>query len=180
MHQPSHAQREDEIFDVVDAHDRVVGQATRKEVHARKLLHRAVHVLVFDQLGRVFLQKRSMAKDSSPGCWDSSCSGHLDAGETYINAAVRELAEEIGITTLPERLVHRLRLSAASDTGWEFVSIYTLRYDGPIAINPAEIERGEWFAPAAVTQAMSERPRDFTSTLRKHWGAVSGAMTSDQ
>lgn len=180
MQQPSHAQRDDEIFDVVDENDRVIRQATRKEVHTRKWLHRAVHVLVFNAAGRVFLQKRSMAKDSSPGCWDSSCSGHLDAGETYLHAAVRELQEEIGVVTTPERLVHRLRLGAEADTGWEFVSIYTLRYDGPIAINPAEVERGEWFEPTALTRAMAECPRNFTSTLRKHWGAASGAMTNDQ
>lgn len=180
MQTPLPAQRDDEIFDVVDENDRVLGQATRKEVHARKLLHRAVHVVVVNATGQVFLQKRSMAKDSSPGCWDSSCSGHLDAGETYLHAAVRELQEEIGVTTLPEHLVQRLRLTADVDTGWEFVVIYTLRYDGPITIHPAEIERGEWFTPAALTEAMIERPGDFTSTLRKHWSELRGAMTNDQ
>ncbi len=180
MQTPPPAQRDDEIFDVVDENDRVLGQATRKEVHARKLLHRAVHVLVFDAAGRIFLQKRSMAKDSSPGCWDSSCSGHLDTGESYLDAAVRELREEIGVTTSPERLVQRARLGAAADTGWEFVVVYTLRYDGPITIHPAEIERGEWFTPTVVTEAIVQRPRDFTSTLRKHWGAVRDALRNDQ
>ena len=180
MQMPLTAQRDDEIFDVVDENDRVLGQATRKEVHARKLLHRAVHVLVFNAAGQVFLQKRSLAKDSSPGCWDSSCSGHLDAGEDYLSAAVRELHEEIGVVAPSERLVHRFQLGAAADTGWEFVSVYTLRYDGPIALNSAEIERGEWFMPTALTQAISERPGEFTSTLRKHWGAVRDARGSEQ
>lgn len=176
MHHPLTAQRDDEIFDVVDEQDRVVGQATRKEVHARKLLHRAVHVLVFDWRGRVLLQKRSMAKDSSPGCWDSSCSGHLDTGEDYAAAALRELEEEIGVRVFPERLVFQLRLGAEEDTGWEFVSIFSLRYDGPIVIHPAEIERAEWFEPSAATRAMQERPQEFTTTLRKHWARVSEAM----
>ena len=91
-------QNPEELFDVVDAQDRVVGQAPRREVHAKQLRHRAVHVLVFDEKGAVFLQKRSMGKDSCPGTWDSSCSGHLDAGEDYDAAAVRELREEIGLT----------------------------------------------------------------------------------
>ena len=176
MQNPPTAQRDDEVFDVVDTDDRVVAQATRKEVHARKLLHRAVHVLVFDSRGRVFLQKRSMAKDSSPGCWDSSCSGHLDSGEDYATAALRELEEEIGVRVFPERLVFQLRLGAESDTGWEFVSVYSLRYDGPIVTNPAEIEFGQWFEPSAVTRAMRERPNEFTTTLRKHWITVSEAM----
>src|SRR5688500_2847599 len=90
-------QKADEWFDVVNERDEVIGRGLRREVHARGLWHRAVHVLVFDAAGRVFLQKRSMLKDLSAGLWDSSCSGHLDSGEDYDVAAVRELAEEIGI-----------------------------------------------------------------------------------
>src|SRR5438477_9406801 len=98
------SQPAEEWFDVVNDRDEVVGRPTRREVHARGLLHRAVHVLVFDANGRIFLQKRSMKKDMSPGLWDSSCSGHLDAGEDYDAAATRELGEEIGVFgATPER-----------------------------------------------------------------------------
>jgi isopentenyl-diphosphate delta-isomerase type 1 len=180
MQKPPIAQRDDEIFDIVDAQDRVIGQGTRRDVHAQELWHRAVHVLVFDSRGRVFLQKRSMAKDTSPGCWDSSCSGHVDAGEDYLTAAVRELQEEIGVAASPEQLVFRLRLGAEADTGWEFVSVYTLRYDGPIVIHPAEIERGEWFEPKDVTQKISERPSEFTQNLQKHWTAVEALMRNSE
>jgi predicted protein tyrosine phosphatase len=71
----------EEIFDVVNERDEVVGQAPRSEVHRRKLNHRAVHVLVFNSRGELFLQKRSLKKDCFPGAWDSSASGHLDTGE---------------------------------------------------------------------------------------------------
>jgi isopentenyldiphosphate isomerase len=57
----------DEIFDVVNERDEVIGQNTRREVHARGLLHRAIHVLVFNSRGEIFLQKRSMIKDREPG-----------------------------------------------------------------------------------------------------------------
>jgi isopentenyldiphosphate isomerase len=89
------ADNPDELFDVVDANDRVIGQEKRGVVHATGLLHRAVHILVQRGNGDIFLQKRSMEKDSHPGCWDSSSSGHLDSGEGYDKAAVRELREEL-------------------------------------------------------------------------------------
>ena len=95
------AQNPDELFDVVDAHDRVTGQMSRREVHARGLRHRAVHILVVNRAGQVFLQKRSMAKDLFPGTWDSSAAGHVGAGEDYDGTALRELEEEIGLK-LPE------------------------------------------------------------------------------
>jgi len=70
--QPQAAQRDDELFDVVNERDEVIGHATRREVQARGLWHRATHVVVEDARGRVFLQKRSMAKDTAPGRWDSA------------------------------------------------------------------------------------------------------------
>src|SRR5271170_3191443 len=109
----------EEIFDVVDERDEVVGQAPRREVHARGLLHRAVHVLVFASDGRVFLQKRSLTKDTFPGAWDSSASGHVDSGEDYDACAVRELREELGlIVPAPPRRI--FRIEARAETGQEF------------------------------------------------------------
>jgi isopentenyl-diphosphate delta-isomerase type 1 len=176
LHQPSVPQRGDEIFDIVDADDRVIGQATRREVHAKGLWHRATHVLMHNSDGKVFLQKRSMLKDSSPGCWDSSCSGHLDTGEDYPAAAVRELREEIGIVTTADRLVQRLRLRPQPDTGWEFVSVFTLQCDDAPSVNPAEIDRGDWFFPDEISAAMRLRPEDFTPAFRLHWAETRGYM----
>jgi isopentenyl-diphosphate Delta-isomerase len=180
------AQRGDEVFDVVDANDVVTGQATRREVHAKGLWHRAVHVLVFAPVEsgaavnavngrRVFLQKRSMAKDTAPGRWDSSCSGHLDSGEDYLTAAVRELGEEIGLRVSgPEALTEVLRLSATADTGWEFVRVYRTESAGPFSLHPAEIERGEWWAVEDVTRAVTERPGEFARAFRFIWGLIAG------
>lgn len=177
MHKPGLvAQRQDEVFDVVDQDDCVIGRATRGEVHAKGLLHRATHVLVFDRSGRVYLQKRSLQKDTAPGCWESSCSGHVDAGEDYLTAAVRELAEEIGVVARAEQLEFRLQLPPSDDTGWEFLSVFTLRHDGPVVPNPAEVERGEWVDPEALSRALRERPDDFTKPLRLHWERVRAAV----
>lgn len=158
----------DEFFDVVDAQDRPVGRARRSEVHARGLLHRAVHVLVFNHAGEVLLQKRSAFKDLSPGLWDSSCSGHVDAGEDYDPAAVRELGEELGIAVNgpPERW---LRLEACAATAGEFVWAYRLRHDGPFAFNRDEIDALEWLAPAEVTRRLAGRPSDYTPAFTLLW-----------
>jgi len=172
------AQRADEVFDVVDARDEVVGQAMRGEVHAQRLRHRAVHVLVFDARGRVFLQKRSRAKDTAPGCWDSSCSGHVDAGEDYDAAAHRELGEELGLAVAvpPARW---FRLEAGPETGWEFVWVYRLRAEGPFALNPAEIECGEWREPAAVTQAVAGRPDEHAPAFRLVWARAVALIAAE-
>ena len=161
----------EEWFDVVDDRDRVIGRELRAEVHRRGLLHRAVHVLVFDREGRVFLQKRSMRKDTWPGAWDSSASGHVDSGEDYDACAVRELREELGWT--PQRAPERiLRIEACRETGQEFVWVYRCAGEGPFALHPEEIERGEWFTPAAVDEAVAERPDTFALSFRHLWELV--------
>jgi isopentenyl-diphosphate delta-isomerase type 1 len=162
----------EDIFDIVNNRDEVIGQAPRSRVHAHGLLHRAVHVLVFNSRHEIFLQKRSMKKDRQPGVWDSSCSGHVDAGEDYDQTAVRELAEEIGLTlkTPPERL---FKIDACYETDSEFVWVYHCRSEGPFQLDPEEIEAGDWFAPARVNQWIKETPSDFAPAFVLIWRRMS-------
>jgi isopentenyl-diphosphate Delta-isomerase len=169
----------EEWFDVVNERDGVTRRATRREVHATGLWHRAVHVMVFDARGRVFLQKRSMLKDLSPGLWDSSCSGHLDAGEDYDAAALRELGEEIGVRLTPgDRPTRWFRVSACEETGWEFVWVYRLRYDGPLTLDEAEIQFGEWVEPAEVSRRVASRPQDFCPSFKLIWPQVAERLAN--
>ena len=166
-------QNSEELFDVVDEQDQVIRQARRREVHAHGWRHRAVHVLVFNRAGQVFLQKRSMSKDMSPGLWDSSCSGHLNAGEAYDQAAWRELQEEIGLR-LEKPPARWLRFEACKETGEEFVWVYRVESEGPFVLCPQEIERGEWIDPEELNRRITAQPTDYCSAFKLIWGTVSG------
>ncbi len=162
------AQNLDELFDVVDGQDRVTGQLPRREVHARGLRHRAVHILVRNRAGQVFLQKRSMAKDLFPGVWDSSAAGHVGAGEDYDGTAVRELDEELGCR--PEQPVQRLfKIEAREETGQEFVWVYRAESEGPFTLQAEEIERGDWFKVAEIDRWLAERPQEIAPAFRFLW-----------
>ncbi len=156
-----------EIFDVVDADDQVTGTATRGEVHANHLLHRAVHVFVFNKRGDLLLQQRSRLKDVHPGLWDSSVAGHLDAGEDYPAAALRELAEEMGITGVSPTQVASLPATAA--TGWEQVRIYQARHDGPLVFPCAEVEAALWMPIAEIKAWVAACPADFAAGFLACW-----------
>jgi isopentenyldiphosphate isomerase len=166
----------EEIFDVVNERDEVVGQNTRREVHARGLWHRAVHVLVFNARGEVFLQKRSMRKDRQPGVWDSSCSGHVDSGENYDATAVRELHEELGLK-VDAPLQKLFKIDACEEMDAEFVWIYRCESEGSFVLHPDEIETGGWFAPDAVTKWANEKPEDFASAFVLIWKMFLTAKT---
>jgi len=158
----------EEIFDIVNERDEVVGQNTRREVHARGLWHRAVHVLVFNARGEVFLQKRSMKKDRQPGVWDSSCSGHVDSGENYDETAIRELREELGLK-INEPLQKLFKIDACAETDSEFVWIYRCESEGPFQLHPDEIETGGWFAPEHVSRWIAEKPEEFATAFVLLW-----------
>ncbi|HEV7924338.1 MAG TPA: NUDIX domain-containing protein [Verrucomicrobiae bacterium] len=168
----------EEIFDIVNERDEVIGRLPRSQVHREKLKHRAVHVLVFNARGEVFLQKRSMAKDCFPGAWDSSASGHVDSGENYDACAVRELGEELGlvIATAPARL---FKIAACAATGEEFCWVYRLQSEGPFVLQPEEIERGGWFTPARVAEWINQKPGDFASGFVLIWRKLAGLKESE-
>jgi len=89
-----------ERFDIVDRNDHVIGQAERSQVHGNpELIHRVIHILVFNSAADWFLQQRSWNKDTQPGKWDTAVGDHLDTGESYLQAALREMREERGIET---------------------------------------------------------------------------------
>jgi isopentenyl-diphosphate delta-isomerase type 1 len=165
----------EEIFDVVNERDEVIGQKPRSEVHACGLLHRAVHVLVFNSRGEIFLQKRSMKKDRQPGVWDSSSSGHVDSGENYDETAVRELCEEIGLKldAPPQKL---FKIDACAETDAEFVWIYRCASEGPFQLHPDEIETGGWFPPEKVSRWIAARPQDFASAFVLIWGMLNRGL----
>jgi len=111
----------DEEFPVVDKNDRICGNASRAEVHGNNLRHRAVHILIFNGVGDVYLQQRSRWKDRHPLKWDSSAAGHVTAGESYDETARRELKEELGVDVPLERI---FKLAASARTDHEFICGY--------------------------------------------------------
>jgi isopentenyldiphosphate isomerase len=166
----------EEIFDVVNERDEVIGQRPRSEVHRLGLQHRAVHVLVFNRRGDLFLQKRSGTKDCFPGTWDSSASGHLDQGEDYDACAVRETREELGLE-LVETPARLFRVEACSQTGQEFLWVYRCTAEGPFVLHPDEIERGDWFASDVIQGWIDRRPEDFAPGFVLIWRRLGSSAT---
>lgn len=154
-----------ELLEVVDERNQVIGQLTRGEIHQRRLRHRAAHILIFNDQGELFLQKRSMKKDEFPGDWDSSAAGHAEIGESYDHCILRELQEELGIR-LPEPPQRLFLLDAAPATGMEFCQVYRALHNGPFKLNHDEIETGQWFTPAALINWQHSGVGNMTSSVK--------------
>lgn len=161
-----------EKLDIVDSRDQVVGQALRAEIHDQGLMHRACHMLLFNSAGQLFLQKRSMAKDNDPGLWDSSAAGHVDAGESYIGCAVRELEEELGLVVTPDDLSQQFKLPPIPATGMEFSVVYTLVSDDELSLDPEEIDDGIWLDTPEIDLWVADQPDNLSYAFKLIWSRL--------
>lgn len=158
----------EELLDVVDENDNVLGVKTRGEIHAEGLMHRAVHILVFNSSRELFIQKRSMRKDENPGQWDSSAAGHVDSGETYLQCAIRELKEELGVVA-DRPLEHLFHVQPSLQNGMEHSPIYRCVFDGEMQLQVEEIDEGAWNSPQQMDALVSNEDSNLTEILRLIW-----------
>ena len=158
----------DEWLDEVNEQDEVIGRRRRSEIHQSNLRHRSVHLFVFDQEGRLFLQKRSHRKDVHPGLWDTSAAGHVDAGEDIGTSALRELKEELGLAPKTP-LEFLLKLEAEATTGWEFISLFKTIAESPITLEAEEIDEGQWLSESAVNAWIKMGGEGLTPTFIHLW-----------
>jgi len=130
----------DEQVDLIDEHDRVIGQAGRREVRRANLLHRGVGVMCRNSAGQIYLHRRTGSKDVFPGMYDASVGGVVASGERYQDAARRELAEEFGIVGPELRFLFKHRYQGPQVDTWNVV--FEVVWDGPIVHQPEEVAWG--------------------------------------
>lgn len=145
----------DEIVDVVDESDVVVGQATRRAMRERGLRHRAVYILVFNPGGQLFVHKRTASKDVYPAHHDVAVGGVLASGESYDDAAARELEEELGVR-VPLRRLFDLRFEAEGNAVNGVA--YSCTTEGPFRLQEAEIESGRFVDLVEVIEWAQREP----------------------
>ncbi|MFH8590032.1 NUDIX hydrolase [Streptomyces celluloflavus] len=143
----------DEILDVVDEHDQVVGQAPRGEAYARRLRTRCAFVLVRDAADRIFVHRRTAQKLVFPAHHDMFVGGVVGAGESYDEAALREAEEELGVRGLarPERLFSFL-YETPEHTWWS--AVYEVRCTLPVAPQESEIDWHAFLTEEELTRRL--------------------------
>ena len=147
----------DEYFDIVDEHGQVIGQASRAACHGDPdLIHRTVHVLVVDRNDRIFLQKRSPQKDIQPCKWDTSVGGHLDLGETYDQAALRELEAELGVTGLTPQYLYSYRWHSAIETEEVRTYLIAWNHESAFTLQSEEITEGRFWTFEEIREHMGQ------------------------
>lgn len=146
----------EEFVEVIDVQGRSVGCVDRQEVRANRLLHRAIAVACRDPFGRIFVHRRSITKDLLPGMYDMFVSGVVMAGESFNDAARRELAEELGIVgATPRWLFEHLYLGENDRC---LIGVYEVTWAGPVRLQRSEISMGGFATPERLRTLMAHKP----------------------
>lgn len=139
---------ENELFVVVDENDNIIDYRRREECHSDKsLIHRSTGIVIFNNKGKILVQKRSQTKDLYPGYFTISCAGHVKKDEEYEDAAKREMFEEIGIK-VPLKFINKKLLKLPLET--EFDTLFTAVYDGQFKTSKDEVESVEFVDPESI------------------------------
>lgn len=167
-----------EIFDLVDDDGKIIGQERRGVVHTTGLLHRAVYVWVFNTNNAVLLQRRSLSKLIGPGEWDLSTAEHLSQGETFKEAAIRGLKEELGIDNVsidgPLTSLHKNEYHQGPYHDVELVQSFIVRgFDGEVQFQDGEVIDAEWVDMSDLAKAVHAHPEKYTNWMINE-GAILG------
>lgn len=144
-----------EYFDTVDRNGTVTGRASREECHSDpSLMHRAIHILITNSQDEILLQKRADSKKIQPGKWDTSVGGHAGAGESVIDAAERELEEELSIAADSVKLEKMYEYVWKSDVETELVATFHARYEGPVSVQEEEITEARFWTRKKIEDTL--------------------------
>ena len=143
----------------------------RTRVHAEGLWHRTVHIWVFNSEGKVLFQLRSHLKENNPNLLDTSCAGHISAGDTSKNAAIRELREELGLNKSPEDLeflfvaIHENALNGGTYIDNEYYDTYRTSVTDEEAAHlvpqPGEVDDFVWMTLDEFFALHAQNPEKF-------------------
>lgn len=153
---------------VVNEKDEAVGSAEISEAVKRGLIRRISRVILYNDQRKILLQQRGRNKVSNPLCWDVSAVGHVDEGESYEDAAYRELKEELGISNIKLEKVDYFFISdkESREKLAKFNTVFIGKYlNGKITINAREVEKVEWLGIEEIEAMFNNNPLEFTSSF---------------
>jgi len=155
---------------IVDENDYPTSEGTKQEAWDNGLRHRVVRIMIENDAGEILLQHRSPTKDIFPDCWDNSAAGHVDAGEDYDQAAIRELEEELGLSGIKLTQIGKY----ASDETWKghrlkrFTTVYKAHSDQtPQKLEAGKVDDARWFKLGDVKAMIENQPDKVSDGLRQ-------------
>jgi len=151
-----------EFLDIVNKNDEVIGNASKEEIYKKSLCHRIVHVLIFNDKDEMALQLRSAKVSFCPKHWSTTVGGHVQSGESYEEAAIREYNEELGTKSKLEKFSKNYY--EAEGTPNKFLATFKTIFKGPFHPDLEVVEKVNFFTIEKIKE-MVENGQNFHPEL---------------
>lgn len=152
-----------EWVDIVNEENEVVAQATRAQMRAECLRHRATYIVVHDGMGKILVQRRTEIKDFMPGKLDATAGGVVQSGEDMLESARREAEEELGIAAVPFAEHGKFYFEDQHCRVWG--GLFSCVSHGPFAMQESEVDEIIWMTPDEITARCDEFTDDSLKAL---------------
>lgn len=163
----------EEILDLVNDQDEVIGSMPRSEVHAQQLTnYRVINCFIKNSEGKLWIPRRQPTKKLFPECLDVSCGGHVSSGETYKEAFQKEMMEELNIDITATPYKELGACTPLKDGTSAFMYVYEIESDTVPAYNPEDFQSYEWLAPKEVLLKLEQGDKskdDLPRLIRKFY-----------
>lgn len=158
----------EEMVVLINENDEVKGLMEKMQAHRTGLLHRAFSVFLFNNQGEMLLQKRASNKYHSPNQWTNAVCSHPRDGETYKDAAIRRLKEELGIDVELNHKFFFIYKANVGDGLWEHEldHVFVGNYEGEFSLNPDEVSEVRYIAQDQLDKEMAAHPEKFTEWFK--------------
>lgn len=153
---------------IVDEKDNLIGNVEYFEAVETGAIRRVARVFVFNEVGQILIQKRS-EHINNPLLLDQSVGGHVDEGESYLDAAIREMKEELGLEGFELTLVAK---SFRTKHFFSDVFKTTIPNDTVVHFDPHEVHSIQWLFPDEITELANTNPELCTDSLLVVWPAI--------
>ncbi|TCW00336.1 NUDIX hydrolase YfcD [Biostraticola tofi] len=152
-----------EWVDIVNEDNEVIAQASRQQMRAERLRHRATYIVVHDGRGRILVQRRTETKDFYPGYLDATAGGVVQSGENVLESARREAEEELGIADVPFADHGLFYFENEYCRAWG--ALFSCVSHGPFALQETEVDSVYWLSPEEITARCDEFTPDSLKAL---------------
>ena len=158
----------EEMVVLVDPSDNVLGLMEKQQAHINGILHRAFSVFLFNSKGEMLLQKRASSKYHSPNQWTNAVCSHPRENETYLEAALRRLKEELGIETEIEEKFYFIYKADVGGNLWEHEldHVFVGTYEGEFQLNEDEVSEVRYISPEQLAKEVDQQPENFTEWFK--------------
>lgn len=147
----------DQLYPIVDEKDKIIGYLTKEMAYAKKAMLRSVQVFLYNPQGKLYVQKRGKNKTRYPNYFCASVAGHVEPGESYRKAAIRELKEELGLKKIKKlKFITKEKTPVGNDT-YAMMALFTIVTDEPITLLKKEVEIGGFYSIKEIWKLISKK-----------------------